>query len=88
MTLHAWAISEFEIEIDSAVIGEGAFGQVFVGMWQGTKVAVKQLPKTPPAVGILHNCRYLSPLPEVLSTYTGPSEGDRNMGEASPSAYR
>ena len=51
--MHDWAISELEIRIGGVVIGEGAFGKVFVGVWRGTKVAVKRLPFTPQAVGSL-----------------------------------
>ena len=54
MALYTWAISEFEIDVGGDVIGEGTFGRVFVGEWQGTKVAVKRLLNTHPAVCSLH----------------------------------
>ncbi|KAF5365307.1 hypothetical protein D9758_005450 [Tetrapyrgos nigripes] len=40
---YEWAISSLEILIEDDVLGAGAFGKVYSGRWNGTKVAVKRL---------------------------------------------
>jgi serine/threonine protein kinase len=51
---YGWAVSSLEILLEGEVLGCGAFGTVFAGRWNGTKVAVKQLARgTPREVGPL-----------------------------------
>jgi hypothetical protein len=47
-TSYDWAISSLEILIEGEVLGSGAFGVVYTGRWQGTRVAVKQLMRGTP----------------------------------------
>jgi hypothetical protein len=52
---HYWALSSLEILIEGEILGSGAFGTVYVGRWNGTRVAVKQLAMgTPRRVRELH----------------------------------
>lgn len=52
VTSYDWAVSSLEILIEGEILGSGAFGTVYVGRWNGTKVAVKRLSKgTPRQVG-------------------------------------
>ncbi|KAK7457859.1 hypothetical protein VKT23_010203 [Stygiomarasmius scandens] len=43
-----WAVSSLEIHVEGDVLGSGAFGTVYAGRWNGTKVAVKQLARGTP----------------------------------------
>jgi hypothetical protein len=66
-------------------LGEGGFGQVYQGDWQGTTVAVKVLDRgIPPFVSLLYHLRFTHlRSPFVLDV----PEGDRYMEETSTSAY-
>ena len=48
VTSHDWSISSLEILIEGEILGCGAFGTVYVGRWNGTRVAVKQLARGTP----------------------------------------
>ncbi|KAJ3554505.1 hypothetical protein NM688_g3072 [Phlebia brevispora] len=46
--IESFTISSLEVEIDTgALLGSGAFSQVFKGLWAGTRVAVKQIRSAP-----------------------------------------
>jgi len=43
ITYHDWAVSSLEIFNEGEVLGQGSFGTVYTGRWQGCRVAVKHL---------------------------------------------
>jgi hypothetical protein len=45
---YGWVVSSLEVLDEKETLGSGTFGTVHTGRWNGTRVAIKQLPKSAP----------------------------------------